>query len=639
MSGRSNRLWASLVLGVLLGAGLGNPAVAAEGCEHSWTFPRPFFQSVAWSPDSGTLAVAAVTGGWDEGYGILLIDAEGGDPRRVRTGGDSDLYPVFSPDGRRLAYASKRGGTSDLWVLDLESGGRRQLTRTDANDSYPGWSPDGSSIVFHSDRTGSYDVWVMRSDGSEARRLTDHPADDYNPAFSPDGSQIVFESERDGVEGDEIYVMESDGGGVRKIADGVFPTWAPAGDEVLYEADHALWTVGAGGDSPPRRLAERAVYAAWAPDGSAIAAATFDYDDDCRDHHALTLLDPGGSERHRLLPADPAEPTVEWLGPGVFAVLQPETGRFDDSNSVVVERDGGLLVIDAQASLAATRRTIEAIRRRSDLPVRHLVLTHWHGDHVQGAAAYRELWPEVQVVGHLTLEADIRERAEAQLAEDAALYEQAIADARERLERGVDREGEALDTGGKRRLAEQIDAAEARLAGMRAIPRPLAVPDLAYGEELVLGTGPDAVRLLHHRAHTRGDTIVHLPSAGVLVTGDVLDDLPFGGHGYPSSWIAALDGLAELDFELVVPGHGRIRRGRAHLERVLAMFRSLVEQVDAAVDRELDLEATRSTVDLEPFRRDLVGDDPVAARVWEPFIQPTIERVWLESRGELPADR
>ncbi|MDX1384551.1 MAG: MBL fold metallo-hydrolase, partial [Thermoanaerobaculia bacterium] len=456
--------------------------------------------------------------------------------------------------------------------------------------------------------------------------------------FSPDGARIVFESDRDGTEGDEIYVMGSDGSGVRKVAEGVFPTWAPGGGEILFESDHALWAVGVDGESPPRRLAERAVYGAWAPDGSAIAAATFDYDDDCRDRHALTLLGPDGSERRRLLPADPDEPTVEWLGAGIFAVLQPESGRFDDSNSVVVERDGGLLVIDTQASLAATRRTIEAIRRRSDLPVRQLVLTHWHGDHVQGQAAYRELWPDVQVLGHVTLEADIRERAEPQLADEAALYEQAISEARERLERGVDREDQPLDAAGRQGLAEQIAAAEERLAGMTAVPRPLAVPDLGYGGELVLGSGPGAVRLLHRRAHTRGDTIVHLPEAGVLVTGDVLDDLPFGGHGYPSSWIATLDGLADLDFELVVPGHGRVRRGRAHLERVLAMLRSLVEQVDEAVERELEIEGTRAAVDLEPFRRELVGDDPVAARVWEPFIQPTIERAWLESRGELPAD-
>ncbi len=98
---------------------------------------------------------------------------------------------------------------------------------------------------------------------------------------------------------------------------------------------------------------------------------------------------------------------------------------------------------------------------------------------------------------------------------------------------------------------------------------------------MVLGSGAEAVRVKHWRAHTWGDSIVYLPDSGVLVTGDVLDDLPFGGHGYPSSWVAALE-------------------------------------------------------ELGTYRQQLAGDDPIAGRAWDNFMPPTIERAWLEARGELP---
>jgi glyoxylase-like metal-dependent hydrolase (beta-lactamase superfamily II) len=324
------------------------------------------------------------------------------------------------------------------------------------------------------------------------------------------------------------------------------------------------------------------------------------------------------------------------VAPGVFAVLQPTARRFNESNSVFVVRQDGVLVVETQSSLAATAAVIREIRARTELPVRQLVLTHWHGDHVQGISAYREAWPEVEVIGHSSLVEDIRSRAEPQADEEIGRYEEAIAAAKERLRDQVDREGNPLSKDDRAILASQIEAAEATAAGKRAVPRPFAVPDSAYDGELVLGTGPGTVRIRHYRAHTRGDSLLFLPDSGVLITGDVLDDLPFGGHGYPASWVAALEELAALEVRVIVPGHGQVRQGKDHLPWVLEMFRSLVDQVSSSVARDLDLEATQETVDLAGYRDQLAGNDAIAGRAWDNFIPPTIERAWLEARGELP---
>lgn len=197
---------------------------------------------------------------------------------------------------------------------------------------------------------------------------------------------------------------------------------------------------------------------------------------------------------------------VEELTPGVFAVLQPEARRFEESNSLFVVRNSGVLVVDTQSSLAATKEVIGAIEARTALPASHLVLTHWHGDHVQGIAAYRRRWPGIEVVAHATVAEDIRGRAEPQADEQIERYETAIAAARVRLRDRVDRQGNPLLEDERAALAGDIEGAEATVAAMRAIPRPFAVPDLAYDGELVLGTGADEVRVRHWRAHTRGDS-------------------------------------------------------------------------------------------------------------------------------------
>jgi TolB protein len=288
-------------LAALLAGPMPSRAQASGSCERQWTFPVPFYQSMAWSPDGSRITLSAITTTWDDGYGIFVVNADGSGLTRIDTGDAAALYPVFSPDGSRIAFSSKREDNTDVSVMRVDGTGATRLTQHEANDGYPSWSPDGARIAFHTNRNGNYEIYVMNADGSEPVRLTDHPADDYNPAWSPDGSRIAFDSDRDEIEGDEIYVVGPDGSGLAQVVEkGVFPAWSPDGKKILF-AWEGLYAVGADG-SGRSRLLESAVYGAWSPDGSMIAAAAIEYDKDCKDQHSLVLLEVDGTVRKKLLP-------------------------------------------------------------------------------------------------------------------------------------------------------------------------------------------------------------------------------------------------------------------------------------------------------------------------------------------------
>jgi Tol biopolymer transport system component len=290
-----------LFLAALLAGPIPGRAQDTSTCERQWTFPVPFYQSVAWSPDGSRIAFSAITTTWDDGYGLFVVNADGSGLTRIDTGGAAALYPVFSPDGSQIAFSSKRDDNTDVSVMRVGGTGATRLTQHEANDGYPTWSPDGARIAFHTNRDGNYEIYVMNADGSDPVRLTDHPADDYNPAWSPDGSCIAFDSERNEIEGDEIYVVGPDGSGLAQVVEkGVFPAWSPDGKKILF-AWKGLYTVGADG-SQRSRLLENAVSGAWSPDGSTIAAAAIEYDKDCKDHHSLVLLEADGTVRKQLLP-------------------------------------------------------------------------------------------------------------------------------------------------------------------------------------------------------------------------------------------------------------------------------------------------------------------------------------------------
>ena len=319
---------------------------------------------------------------------------------------------------------------------------------------------------------------------------------------------------------------------------------------------------------------------------------------------------------------------------GVYAALQPEGNRFNDSNSVVIVSANDVVVIDTQNYPQSNEALIARIRETTDKPVRYVIDTHWHGDHTQGNAVYKQAFPEALVIGHPTLAEDIPERAAPQLEEQMDAYRAAVPAAEARLAKGVSRSGEPLDEEGRATLGAQIDKARALLAQMEAVE--LVTPDLNVDRRLLLENERHEIDIRHYRGHTRGDLVVFLPRQKILVTGDLLDDLPYGGHGFPKEWAAALAELEELDFEILVPGHGRIRQGKSHLVTVREMFEAIVRGAEKARADGTGLDELQASLDLDRYRRTLAGDDPIANRAFDQFVPPTIERAWLEARGELP---
>ena len=100
---------------------------------------------------------------------------------------DSSLgeYPTWSPDGRRIAFHSRRDGNMEIYLMNADYSGLTRLTSNEADDMFPAWSPDGMHIAFHSNRDGNEEIYVMDADGSNQTRLTFNSESDTRPAWYP----------------------------------------------------------------------------------------------------------------------------------------------------------------------------------------------------------------------------------------------------------------------------------------------------------------------------------------------------------------------------------------------------------------------------------------------------------------------
>jgi tricorn protease len=149
-------------------------------------------------------------------------------------------YPALSPDGRTLVFTYR----GDLWRVDAGGGDARPLTQHLAHDMMPVWSPDGRFLAFASDRHGNYDVYLMPAEGGEARRLTWHSAPEVPYSFAPDGSAVLFGASRGDLAGHrgyptasqpELYAVPVTGGRPRQLLT------TPA-EDARYSAD-GRWLV------------------------------------------------------------------------------------------------------------------------------------------------------------------------------------------------------------------------------------------------------------------------------------------------------------------------------------------------------------------------------------------------------------
>ncbi|OGW61003.1 MAG: hypothetical protein A2V83_07105 [Nitrospirae bacterium RBG_16_64_22] len=219
-------------------------------------------------------------------------------------------------------------------------------------------------------------------------------------------------------------------------------------------------------------------------------------------------------------------------------------GDFGNPNSGVIVTPGGLVVIDAQWSTAAAGDFLREIREVSDLPVRFLVYTHAHADHVSGA--------------HV-------------LAQGATVAASAST-AREMEERG----------------REMVDALKERIRN-QADDLPLVLPALTFsGRTVIRIGGVDVVLIDVGRGHSWGDTAVFLPEEGILYAADLVatNRFPWIRESSIREWLAALARLsAETGgpVEKVFPGHGE-PGGAAQIERTKRLLEALRREVGAAIE-------------------------------------------------------
>ncbi len=365
---------------------------------------------------------------WD----LYLFEGPGSQPRRLTTDPGLDYNGAISPDGRWVVFTSERSGNPDLYVLDLRSHrAPRPLIESPAMEDAVAFSPDGRRLLFVGTRDGNADIFAIpfqpgkSSDAAQATNLTRHAAGDYNPAFSPDGTRIVFSSSRDTSVStstapgppatylaSELYVMQSDGSGVRRLTrheswDGA-PAWTPDGRAVVFysqrDGEPRIYRTGIDGAAPETISAagEAALSPAFGPGGRLAFAARRDdrwtivttrpdgsdlrvESDTARDYWA-PAYDPvsGRLLAHGTGPLEP-ESRFESDTPGAFRIHRPLPVDLPDRRVSLIGVRGYLPAIDPTSGEVATSEAFaRLVASRTDGTGKRVIFDRAGADRYRG---------------------------------------------------------------------------------------------------------------------------------------------------------------------------------------------------------------------------------------------------------------
>ena len=286
---------------------------------------------------------------------------------------------------------------------------------------------------------------------------------------------------------------------------------------------------------------------------------------------------------------DMAEKTISFseIGDGLWAFTAE-----GDPNTGVIIGDDSVMIVEAQATPRLARKVMEKVREVTDKPIKFLALTHYHAVRVLGASAYG--------------------------AENVIMSETARAMVAERGQEDWDSE-----FGRFPRLFQ----------GHEEIPG-LTWPTITFDGRMTVDLGNRRVELMQlGRAHTAGDIVIWVPDAGVMFTGDIVEDHSacYCGDGHFEDWGDTLDMIASYEPEAIAPGRGDALVGRAAVEAAIESTRDFVQSTYRPVKRIVSRGGTLKEA-WDAVRREC---DPKFSNfaIYEHCLPFNVARAYDEARG------
>lgn len=280
---------------------------------------------------------------------------------------------------------------------------------------------------------------------------------------------------------------------------------------------------------------------------------------------------------------------IQRVADGVyFAYARPQA--ILNCNAAIFVRARDVVVVDAHSKPSAAAALIAQIRRDiTPKPVRYVVNTHFHWDHMQGNQSYKAVGEKVDIIASTATKQLMADQSMTRMKGSLDDAQKQVDELRERAAHSTSAEEKAFCAG-------QIRQCEAFLAEMKNFR--LELPTIAFEKSYVLEDSSLDLHIeFHGHSHTAGDAFVFCPQARAIASGDASHCwLPNIEDGYPRSWPGTIDEAKQSDFKYVLGGHGPMQSDRTIMDCQRNYIEELVENVEKGKRAGLTLDELQKRV-------------------------------------------
>jgi glyoxylase-like metal-dependent hydrolase (beta-lactamase superfamily II) len=290
-------------------------------------------------------------------------------------------------------------------------------------------------------------------------------------------------------------------------------------------------------------------------------------------------------------------------------------------NGVAIIGPDGVFFIDTYIQFNYAEEAIRRLRQVTKLPVRYVLNTHWHNDHVTGNGVFKREFPNAQIIAHDSTRAPLEQIVKPSVDSERVLIPQAITYLENEVKSG---------TTGRRRIpivgtmtpfwAQLLQ--NARDYQKEFHPARFANADITFSDSLTMRWGAQTLRLIHmaERGHSAGDVVVWIPENRTLITGDlVVGPTPYATYYNIPGMIKAIHALIAMNPAVIIPGHGVVQHDLSYIQLVERAFTEYRKASEAAIAAKVPEARALDSIALPDIDRAFVGDDPLRKWAYETF--------------------
>lgn len=258
----------------------------------------------------------------------------------------------------------------------------------------------------------------------------------------------------------------------------------------------------------------------------------------------------------------------------------------------------GVLVVDSGTSLSAGKQIVDIIKDKTNMPIKYVILTHYHNDHIMGLDAFPD---DIKVISSNKTKENITNISLKQKKENVKKrYPKYIENMKKKLKNLEDKESNEY-----KKLKKQIEETETYFEEYKKTE--IIIPNKTFEQNKSLKIGNEIIELIKFpNTHTSGISVVYFKNRKVLHISDLIFNksfpyIDYGNGANTENWIEALESIKEINFKTLIPGHGNVENSKKPLERQIEYFKTMRKNIQNYIGNEVELEKIEYKLNLPQY--------------------------------------